>query len=98
MARDVRVAEQLSAVLEQRLGLALLEDLALAVGLLRMADVRERQLAAAGREELPQGERVAVVIGVVVGDDDSRGHGSHLPSLAQIDFAVMVAHSCQQRK
>ena len=42
----------------------------------RVADVGERERAARPREQPPERERVGVVRGAVVRDDDLRGHGS----------------------
>ena len=79
MTRDVGVAENGGAVVQELARGALLERLALAVGLLCVADVRQRQIGSAAGEQLPERQCVAVVVGVVVGDDDPRGHFKLLP-------------------
>src|SRR5207247_84537 len=73
-----RGADRLGAVREQRLGPLLLGGLAARVLRVRMADVREGERRATDREQAAQRERVTVVVGVVVGDDDLGGHFSHL--------------------
>ena len=62
-------ADRLRAAGEQLLGLLLLERFAEGV-----ADVGERELGAGDRQQPAQGERVAVVVGVVVGNDDLESH------------------------
>src|SRR5664280_3274943 len=80
VAGDVGVAEQGRAAREQLLGLALGELLAVEVGLLGVADVGERHLGAATGEHATEGDRVVLVCGAVVRDDDLGGHGALLSS------------------
>ena len=70
MPRGLLVAQRLGAVLEQLLGVLLLQRLASAVGLLRVTYVGKRDLAAQLAQRAAQGERVPVVVGAVVGNDD----------------------------
>ena len=74
--RDVRLLEPCRSGCEQLLRLALGRLLALGAGLRRMADVRELEGAAGPREQPPERERIGVVRGAVVRDDDLRGHDS----------------------
>ncbi len=68
--------EQLAAAREQRLGLVLGEHLAVGLGLVGVAHVRERDLGAGLREEAAEGDGVVLVVGAVVGNDDlGGGHG-----------------------
>ena len=70
----VGVAEQLRAACQQPLGLALREPLALEVGLLGVAHVGERHLGAGLGEDAAERDRVVLVGGSVVGNDDLGGH------------------------
>ena len=65
-----RVAEQLGAALEQCLCLVLGDVLARAVGLRSVADVGEGDLGAGAGEELAESDRVVLVSGPVIGNDD----------------------------
>ena len=76
-----RVAEQRRAALEQRLGLVLGERLAVVVGLVAVAHVGDRHLGAGAGEDAPEGDRVVLVRGAVVGNDDLGGHGALLSRL-----------------
>ena len=72
--RDVALLDRGGAGLEQRRDLLLGEPLTAALGLVRMAHVRQLQCSSAACEQPPERERVAVVVGAVVGDDDLDGH------------------------
>ena len=75
VARHVGRADLGGASGQQLFGLLLLVGLALVLGQVRVADVGERELTAGVGEQPAEGEGVAVVVGVVVGNDDLRGHG-----------------------
>ena len=70
MPLEVRSADLAGAALEQLLRLLLRRRFAGRVVLLGVAYVSDRELGPAVCEQAPEGERVAVVVGVVVGNDD----------------------------
>ena len=69
VARHVRRPDRGRSAGQQLLRLFLLQRPALGV-----ADVGERELGAGVGEQAAEGESVAVVVGVVVGNDDLQGH------------------------
>ena len=73
--RHVRLADLLGAGGEQRPRLGLGESLAAALALVRVPDVGELERRARSGEQAPEGERVAIGVRAVIGDDDLRGHG-----------------------
>ena len=76
VARDLGAAEDGGAALEQLVGLALHERLAVAVGLVRVTDVGKRHLGACAREHATERDGVVLVCGAVVRNDDLGGHDS----------------------
>ena len=74
MPSDASAVELAGASGEQMLGLLLDRRLALWVGLGGVPHVGERDLGASVREQPPEGKRIAVVAGTVVGNDYLR-HG-----------------------
>ena len=69
VAWHVRRANRFGAAGEQVLSLLLLQRATLGV-----ADVGEREIGAAEGEQAAERERVAIVVGVVIGNDDASGH------------------------
>jgi len=70
VARDARVAEQRRSPLQELLGVALGELLAAEVRVLGVAHVGERRLGARAGEHATESDRVVLVGGAVIGNDD----------------------------
>ncbi len=98
-AVDVEVAEPAGAALQQGLGLVLLELLAIALDLRRVAHVRERQRGSGLGQYAREHQGVVVVERVVVGNDCCRGHVPLRPCgeirIVRL-FGVSIAPACYQ--
>ena len=87
------IAEQLGSALEQRFGFVLGEYLAARLRFGRVTHVRERYPRTGACEYATERDRVVLVVGSVVGNDDVGGHIARL----LVPFRLFLLGCCRTR-